>query len=313
MEDVDIPAFCDQLGIPGLADLHVHFLPPRLLRRIWAYFDAGGPLLGGDRPWAIHYRLPDDADRVRRLRAMRVRYFTALAYAHRPDMAADLNTWTLDFAERTPDCVPSATFYPEPSVKKYVAEALARGARVFKLHPQVGDFSPADPLLDPVWGLLSDAGTPVVIHAGHSPAGTRHTGPGPVTGLLKQHPELPLVIAHMGAPDYPEFLRLAAAHGRVALDTTMVFTGYFDRFPASELPLVKELGQAGKILLGSDFPNIPYPYARQIAGLADLDLGDAWLRAVCWDNPLRLLGITAQCPDPADGSDVPDEMKGERS
>jgi hypothetical protein len=25
-----VPAFCRALGIPGLADVHVHFLPPRL-------------------------------------------------------------------------------------------------------------------------------------------------------------------------------------------------------------------------------------------------------------------------------------------
>jgi hypothetical protein len=288
MTDLDVPAFCDALGIPGLADVHVHFLPPRLLRRVWAYFDEGGPLLG--RTWPIHYRLPDDADRVARLRAMNVRVFTALAYAHRPDMAADLNAWTLGFAARTPGCVPSATFYPEPQVTKYVTEALDQGARVFKVHLQVGAFSPADPLLDPVWDLLTQARTPVVIHAGHAPAGTEYTGPGPIAALLKRHPDLPLIIAHMGAPDYAEFLDLAVAYERVALDTTMVFTDFFDRlapFPASALPLLKDLGEAGKILLGSDFPNIPYPYARQIAGLADLGLGDAWLRAVCWDNAVH--------------------------
>ena len=294
MQDVDVPAFCDALGIPGLADLHVHFLPPRLLRRIWAYFDEGGPLLG--RTWPIYYRLPDDADRVARLRAMRVKHFTALAYAHRPDMAASLNEWTMDFAARTPGCVPSATFYPEPGVTDYVTAALDQGARVFKVHLQVGAFSPADPLLDPVWGLLNDAGTPVVIHAGHAPAGTDFTGPGPITELLSRHPDLPLVIAHLGAPDYAEFLTLAGKYERVALDTTMAFTDFFNAlapFPATALPLLKELGEAGKILLGSDFPNIPYPYARQIEGLADLDLGDAWLRAVCWDSPIRLLGIAA--------------------
>jgi hypothetical protein len=288
MEDVDIPAFCDALGIPGLADIHVHFLPPRLLRRVWAYFDTGGPLLGAT--WPIHYRLPDDADRVARLRAMNVKVFTALAYAHRPDMAADLNAWTLDFAAATPGCVPSATFFPEPGVTKYVAEALDRGARVFKVHLQVGAFSPADPLLDPVWDLLTQAGTPVVIHAGHAPAGTRYTGPGPVSSLLKRHPDLPLVIAHMGAPDYTDFLDLAVAYERVALDTTMVFTDFFDAlapFPADALPQLKDLGEAGKILLGSDFPNIPYPYARQLAGLAELGLGDGWLRAVCWESPRR--------------------------
>ena len=312
MQDLDLPAFCADLGIPGLADAHVHFLPPRLLRKIWAYFDTGGPLLT-DGPWPIWYRLPDDADRVARLRDMGVGLFTALAYAHRPEMAASLNDWTLDFAAATPGCVPSATFYPEPGVERYVTKALDRGARVFKVHLQVGAFSPADPLLDPVWGLLSEAGIPVVMHAGHAPVGTSFTGTAPVTALLGRHRDLPLVIAHLGAPDYGEFLRIAAAHERVALDTTMVFTDFFDvfaPFPASALPLLKELGEAGRILLGSDFPNIPHPYARQIQGLVDLGLGDAWLRAVCWDSPIRLLGENR--PDPALGSDVPGATKGER-
>jgi predicted TIM-barrel fold metal-dependent hydrolase len=74
----------------------------------------------------------------------------------------------------------------------------------------------------------------------------------------------------------------------------MIFTEFFDKlapFPASGRPLARELGLAGKILLGSDFPNIPYPYARQIAGLARLGFGDAWLRAVCWENPVALFGV----------------------
>jgi uncharacterized protein len=41
---------------------------------------------------------------------------------------------------------------------------------------------------------------------------------------------------------------------------------------------------SGKVMLGSDFPTIPYPYAHQLDVLARLGLGDAWLRAVCWDN-----------------------------
>ena len=45
-----------------------------------------------------------------------------------------------------------------------------------------------------------------------------------------------------------------------------------------------------KVLLGSDFPNIPYPYTEQLAGLVRLDLGDDWLRAVCWDNAAALFG-----------------------
>jgi hypothetical protein len=288
-DDADVPAFCRALDIPGLADVHVHFLPPRMLRRVWAYFDEAGPLIGAT--WPIRYRW-SDADRVAHLRAMGVLRFSALAYAHRPDMAADLNAWTLSFARQTPGCLPSATFYPEPGVTEYVTKALDDGARIFKIHLQVGGFSPADPLLRPVWGLLAEARTPVIVHAGHAPAGTAYTGPGPFGELLEQHPDLTAIVAHLGAPDYQEFLRLAERYERVALDTTMIFTEFWDQlapFPASALPLLRDLGLAGKVLLGSDFPNIPYPYARQLAGLAQLGFGEAWLRAVCWENPIALL------------------------
>ena len=292
-EDADVPAFCAALGIPGLADVHTHFLPPRMMRRVWEYFDRGGPLLGAS--WPIRYKW-GDADRVAHLRGMGVRMFSALAYAHRPDMAEELNAWTMAFARATPGCLPSATFYPEPGVAGYLRDALDAGARIFKIHLQVGGFSPGDPRLDEVWGTLAEARVPVVVHAGHAPVGTEHTGPGPFGSVLARHPGLTAIVAHMGAPDYEVFLGLAARYERVFLDTTMVFTDFFDGkapFPAAARPQARELGLAGKILLGSDFPNIPYPYARQLAGLARLDLGEPWLRAVCWDNPVALFGAPA--------------------
>jgi predicted TIM-barrel fold metal-dependent hydrolase len=153
----------------------------------------------------------------------------------------------------------------------------------------VGEFDLADPLLDPVWGLLSDAGTPVVIHAGSGPVGNDFTGPDPMRRVLERHPRLTAVIAHLGAPEFAEFLELAETHERVHLDTTMVFTDFFFPFPAELLPRLGDLQD--KVLLGSDFPTIPYPYYHQLESLARLDLGDDWLRAVCWDNAARLFGM----------------------
>jgi uncharacterized protein len=147
-------------------------------------------------------------------------------------------------------------------------------------------------LLAATWGVLEDTGTPVVIHAGSGPVGTAHTGPGPIAELLAAHPRLALVIAHLGAPEYADFLALAESYEHVRLDTTMVFTPFFDdlgaAFPRQLLPRLRDLRP--KVLLGSDFPNIPYPYAEQLAGLARLDLGDEWLRDVCWGNGVRLFG-----------------------
>jgi predicted TIM-barrel fold metal-dependent hydrolase len=291
--DDEVPAFWSGLGLPGLADVHTHFLPERMQRRVWAHFDEAGPLIG--RPWPITYR-QTAGERVEILRKLGVRSFTSLAYAHRPAMAESLNDWTLEFAAAVPECLPSATFFPEPGAAGHVRTALDRGARIFKLHLQVGGFDPRTPELDEVWGLLADAGTPVVVHAGSGPVANRFTGPSPIGGVLARHPRLALVMAHLGAPEYTGFLDLAEHFERVRLDTTMVLTDFFEEtapFPPAEKPRLRELGLSGKVLLGSDFPTIPYPYAHQLEALARADLGDDWLRAVCWQTAAALFDLPA--------------------
>ncbi len=74
----------------------------------------------------------------------------------------------------------------------------------------------------------------------------------------------------------------------------MAFTDFFSASAATAFPpeLVPRLAALGdRILLGSDFPNIPYAYIHQLAALARLGLGTPWLRAVCHDNAARLLGL----------------------
>jgi predicted TIM-barrel fold metal-dependent hydrolase len=196
----------------------------------------------------------------------------------------------------TPEVVPSATFYPEPGVTAYVSRSLERGARVFKAHLQVGGYDPRDPLLDDVWGALADAGVPVVTHCGDGPVPGPHTGVGPIGEVIARHPTLWLVIAHAGMPRYADFLDLAAAYESVVLDTTMAFTDYVEEFmpfPAERREQLRDLGLAGRIVLGSDFPSIPYRYEHQIESLIRLGLGDEWLRQVLWTAPAALLGITS--------------------
>lgn len=288
MQDHDVPGWWSALGIPGLFDVHVHFMPPRMQAKVWQQFDTAGPLIG--RPWPIRYRGSDD-ERVAQLRALGVRRFSALSYAHRRGMAEWLNDWASDFADVVPECLRTATFFPEPGVASYIGKRLAGGVELFKIHVQVGAFDVRHPLLDEAWGLVAEVGTPVVLHAGSGPVPGEHTGPAPVAELLARHPRLRLVIAHMGAPEYAEFLDLAERYPRVQLDTTMAFTSFFEAeapFPPAFLPRLEALGD--RVLLGSDFPSIPYPYAHQLEGLERLGLGDDWLRAVCWENGARLVG-----------------------
>jgi len=142
-----------------------------------------------------------------------------------------------------------------------------------------------------VGGQLADAGTPVVVHAGSGPVANANTGPGPMIELLRRHPRLTAIMAHMGAPEYVEFLEMAESYDRVYLDTTMAFTDFFEEmapYPRELLPRLVELGD--RILLGSDFPNIPYVYAHQLEALERLGLEPAWLRKVCWENAHALIG-----------------------
>ncbi|ANZ17328.1 amidohydrolase family protein [Streptomyces noursei] len=287
--DGRVGEFWRGLGLPGLIDVHTHFMPERVMAKVWAYFDAAGPLVG--RHWPIAYRLEED-ERLAVLRGFGVRAFTSMIYPHKPGMARWLNGWAADFAARIPDCLRTATFFPEDGVAAYVAEELAGGARVFKAHVQVGGYDPTDPVLDPVWGVLAEAGVPVVVHCGSGPVPGKYTGPEPIARVLARHPRLRLVVAHMGMPEYVDFLELAARYPRVCLDTTMAFTDFVEQaapFPRAERGRLLDVGD--RVLFGSDFPNIPYGYAHALEVLARLELGEEWLRAVCYGNGARLFGV----------------------
>lgn len=291
LDDADLPEFASRLGVPGYADIHVHFMPDSVLRKVWDYFDHAGVNYGVD--WPITYRFGEQ-ERIDRLRAMGVRAIPSLNYAHRPGMAAWLNDWNAQFAARVAGAVHSATFFPEPGLADYVEQALAAGARLWKVHVAVGEFTPDNPLLDDAWRLIDRAGTPVVIHAGSGPRPGTYTGPHAVAELLARFPRLPLVIAHLGMPEYDEFADLAQHYERVHLDTTMAATDFTERLAPMPPGYHERLAAlADKIVLGSDYPNIPYPYAEQIQALARLGLGDDWLRKVLWHNGARLMGVHA--------------------
>lgn len=292
MKDADVAAFVAAHGLPGIVDLHTHFLPESVERKVWAYFDHAAEHYGTE--WPIRYRLPAE-ERLRILRELGVRTFAPLVYPHKPGMAKWLNDWVSDFAARAPGAVPTATFFPEPGVADYLAKALSAGARCVKSHLLVGGFDPRVPELDPVWGLLAEAGVPVVVHCGHMPVRGAFTGLDVLEQVLARHRRLVAVLAHAGAPDYTAALDLLDRYPRVHLDTTMVgvaFNGADKKLPADWI--ARLAGVADRVALGTDFPNIPYDYAVQLDAIAswaaaDDRLGKDFLRAVLHDTPARLL------------------------
>ncbi len=288
LTDDDLPAFAADLGLPGLFDVHTHFMPDRMQEAVWAHFDALA-----DPPWPIRYRFGEE-ERVAALARLGIVRFTALAYAHRPGVATWLNEHTLGLAARHPAMVPTFTLYPEPEAPDYVGRALAAGGACVKVHLQVGKFSLTDPLLTGAWAQLERAGTPIVLHLGavdDGSGGEEYCTADHLWRLLERHPDLRPVVAHLGAPNTAADLFARAAElPELRFDTAMAVLSTVQIWtPPDWLPdRLAEFGD--RILFGSDFPTIPRVVADQVAALASFGLGDDWLRGVLWENAAGLFG-----------------------
>ena len=292
LADADLPRFVAELGLPGLVDVHVHFLPDRVMDKVWAYFDQAETHYG--TPWPVHYRTTWRSGWPR---------WTSSACARSPP-----------WSTRTSPDGPVAHrvghglrrgharrrshrhAVPHPDVLEYLGAAVAAGARAVKVHVQVGGFDPRDPVLQPAWGLLAEAGVPAIVHCGNGPIPGAHTGLDVFGEVLAAHPRLPVVLAHAGMPDFTGALDLVHRYERVHLDTTMVGTPFSLRM--APLPAdwpARLVDVAERVVLGTDFPNIPYAYAEQVTAIAgwaaaDDRLGPSFLRSVLHDAPARLLG-----------------------
>ncbi|SER97838.1 amidohydrolase family protein [Lentzea albida] len=273
----------------ALVDVHVHFMPENVLNKVWAYFDR---VRESGVDWIIWYRTDENA-RLAALRELGVSAFAPLLYPHKPGMAEWLNAWAADFAARVPEAVPTGTFYAEPGAEAYVRKALEAGARCFKSHVQVGAYDPRDALLDGVWGQLAEAGVPVVVHCGDGPMPGEFTGLDVFEEVLRRHPRLTAVLAHAGMPNYSGALDLVERYRNVHVDTTMVGVPFSEAM--APLPAdwrARVAGLADRVVLGSDFPNIPYPYEVQIDAIRSWGLDAAALQMVLHDTGARLLQLS---------------------
>ena len=177
-------------------------------------------------------------------------------------------------------------------------ELVDAGVEVFKVHVQVGRLRPRRPAARRGLGACSrsrDAGR----HArGLGPGAHRVHRPRPGRArLLRRHPRLPLVIAHLGAPEYVEFLALAERFERVHLDTTMAFTDFFEQMA----PYPRDAAAAARATCGRQgaagqrLPEHPVPVRRTSSSRSSgWAWANDWLRAVCWDNGARLFGMNAR-------------------
>lgn len=285
----------DGPGVPAgweVIDAHVHLFPPRVFSAIWRWFDA--------HAWPVRHRL-ETPEVVAFLKARGVKRIVGLCYAHVPGMARALNAAMAEAQAADPGFVTGfGTVLPgEPDAEAVVAEALALGLQGLKLHCHVQRFAPDDPALDGVYARLAEAGKPVVIHAGREPAlpGYRADlralcAAERVARVLAKHPGLTLVVPHLGADEIPAYARLLERHPGLYLDTTMMLADYFpQRVEPAWLTT-----HAERLIFGTDFPNLPYAWDRELSRLLALPLPDAAKRRILAGTARQALGLPAEAP-----------------
>lgn len=254
---------------------------------------------GAHKPFKLAYH-PHDTDQLSSVLAESgLRTIWVLPYAHKGDgMAQQLNEDVARICQAGFDptsplqAVPALTVHPadgDDGVRATTIHALVSvGCRAAKLHCSVGRYGVLHPNLDPFWQIADLVRLPVVVHFGQHISG--HTAVAELDDvelLVLRYKHVPLVIAHSAAPSTQKAIRLASCHANVYLDTTPV--GEYDAallavqplliwcsplpvthcvaFPPRTHPqhaVLLSLANQGRVLFGSDFPNVAVKLEEQI-------------------------------------------------
>lgn len=258
-------------------DAHVHAFPDRLALAVRERLGQRSPLPAG----------PLLGDVAASVREQRFDGAWTLPYAHRPGIAESANEWMASEGATYPWLTPGATFHPgDEDFGRLVERALVElRLRVVKLHCSVGQFSVADPRLEPLWELAVALHVPVVVHAGHiSPGETSSEEVDELRPVLAHHPDLALVLAHAGHPSTSRAIELMAEHGNLYADLTPVW----DQPVVIEARDIERL--AGRLLFGSDSPNNPLEARRQAERFERMGLSAASLAMLLGGAAGKLVG-----------------------
>lgn len=273
--------------VDGVVDAHAHLMPDRLLVAIR---EALNDALG----WEFDH--PTDRNTIEAvLYEHGVERYIALPYAHKPGIAADLNDWLLAEARNSEMCIPFATVHPADDVQAVVEAAFEDGARGLKFQCPVQNVAPDDSRLDPAYELCVEYDRPVLHHAGTAPMfeDSPHVGIERFQRFRERFPAVRACCAHMGTFEHDAFIETARADENVYLDTSFAMGTVADRYlefdPLSIDDAVFE-DLAGRIMYGSDYPNVPHSYEREYEGLVRRPLSESTFEALFRGAAERFLG-----------------------
>lgn len=272
-------------NLPEIVDAHVHLFPDELFSAIWTWFD--------NFAWPIRYKMRSD-EVVEFMLSRGVERIVGLHYAHKPGIANDLNLYMANLCRKHPQVIGSATVFPgESGACDILKSAFDMGLAAVKLHAHVQYFSLDSPGMHEIYQVCAEHGKPLVMHVGKAPknpvfpykidpddiCGAAHVEP-----VLKQYPELKILVPHLGANEFDSFQRLTEQYDNLWLDVAMAIADYL---PIETFPKLQDM-RLDRILYGTDFPHLPYAWDRELKQICTLDLSEKDLQGVLGGNALNL-------------------------
>jgi len=174
------------------------------------------------------------------------------------------------------------------------------GLRGIKLLPMYAGFSPDDERLEPLWRYAADHRLPVLLHMGTTfiaQAPLKFTLPRLIEPVAIRHPEVKIILAHLGHPYEGECIVTIRKHENVFADVSALHYRPWQLY--NSLMLAQEYGVWHKLLFGTDYPfttvdaSIAGLYAlnRMLEGTELPRLDPAQIDAMIHRDSLKLLGL----------------------
>lgn len=134
-----------------------------------------------------------------------------------------------------------------------IAHIKELGLHGIKLHPDYQGFMIDDERMDKIYDAIERADLPVIFHSGYDCVSPDliHSTPERALNMIKKHPKLKVILAHLGANMMWEQVRdvLAGVDGEVYFDTA-----FTSMCPDELMQAIVEKHGADRILFASDCP-----------------------------------------------------------
>lgn len=226
-------------------DFHVHCFNPKIAERalgVLAENFHGKPLTNG---------LVENT--VERFDEWGVDRGVLLPIATKPTQQVILNNWCAE--QDGGRFISFGSVHPDaPDLCEELDRIVSLGLHGVKLHPDYQGFMVDEDRLDAVYDEIEKRDLPMVLHAGFDVYSPKciHCPPERALKMLKKHPNMKVVLAHLGGNDswYQVWDILAGIDGEVYFDTA--FTGRY--CPDNMMENIIRRHGADRILFASDCP-----------------------------------------------------------